>query len=204
MSKVAFPITIVDHIDIGLNLEKIQNKLQSYYDEYEDDLYLLHKNKIDYISKFTKIHNDEIYKNINFDFSSINLDNSILKTISLFKPNRKRLISKYIIDIKNENFKIERISANNFLQPLAFVSDEKFDYRQNERKFKELPDNLFDDDLRSMLKFVSFKIGRYTKKYKFAITAHHTLIFCENGRKSTNSPEGIHQDGMDFIMSAKY
>lgn len=115
MSKVA--VAIVDHIDIGLNLEKIQNKLQSYYDEYEDDLYLLHKNKIDYISKFTKINNDEIYKNINFDFSSINLDNSILKTISLFKPNRKRLISN----------------------------------------------NLFDDDLRSMLKFVSFKIGRYIK-----------------------------------------
>ncbi|WP_419654029.1 2OG-Fe dioxygenase family protein [Campylobacter lanienae] len=34
------------------------------------------------------------------------------------------------------------------------------------------------------------------------MTAHHTLIFCENGRKSINSPEGIRQDGMDFIMSA--
>ena len=67
---------------------------------------------------------------------------------------------------------------------------------------KELPNNLFNDDLITMLKFVSFKIGRYAKKSKFAITAHHTLIFCENGRKSTNSPEGIHQDGMDFIMSA--
>lgn len=110
-----------------------------------------------------KINNDEIYKNINFDFSSINLDNSALKTISLFKSNRKWLISKYIIDIKNENYKIERISANNFLQSLASVSDEKFDYRKNERKFKELPDNLFDCDLRAMLKFTSFKIGRYTK-----------------------------------------
>ncbi len=36
-----------------------------------------------------KINNDEIYKNINFDFLSINLDNSALKTISLFKSNRK-------------------------------------------------------------------------------------------------------------------
>ncbi len=34
---------------------------------------------------------------------------------------------------------------------------------KNERIFKELPDNLFDDDLRTMLKFTSFKIGRYTK-----------------------------------------
>ena len=42
----------------------------------------------------------------------------------------------------------------------------------------------------------------YIKKYKFAITVHHTFIFCKDGKKSTNSPEGIHQDGMDFIMSA--
>lgn len=104
-----------------------------------------------------------MYKNINFDFSSINLDSSVLKTISLFIPSRKRLISKYIIDIKNENFKIERIPADNFLQSLVFIVDEKFDYRKSERKFKELPDNLFDDDLRTMLKFVSFKIGRYIK-----------------------------------------
>lgn len=143
-----------------------------------------------------------MYKNINFDFSSINLDSSVLKTISLFIPSRKRLISKYIIDIKNENFKIERIPADNFLQSLVFIVDEKFDYRKSERKFKELPDNLFNDNLITMLKFLPFKIGRYAKKSKFAITAHHTLIFCENGRKSTNSPEGMHQDGMDFIMSA--
>lgn len=149
-----------------------------------------------------KINNDEMYKNINFDFSSINLDSSVLKTISLFIPSRKRLISKYIIDIKNENFKIERIPADNFLQSLAFIADEKFDYRKSERKFKELPDNLFDDDLRTMLKFVSFKIGRYIKKSKFAITVHHTFISCKDGKKSTNSPEGIHQYGRDFIMSA--
>lgn len=29
---------------------------------------------------------------------------------------------------------------------------------------KELPNNLFNDDLITMLKFVSFKIGRYAKK----------------------------------------
>lgn len=180
----------------------MQNKLLKYYDEYEDDLYLLHKNKLDYVKKNIIINNDEIYRNIDFDFSSLNLDDNILKTILSFIPNRKRLISKFIIDIENENFKIERVSAGNFTQTLAVVADKKFDYRKNERKFKELSDDLFDDDLRSMLKFVSFKLGAHLKKYKFAITVHHTFIFCNDGKKSTNSPEGIHQDGMDFIMSA--
>ena len=65
-----------------------------------------------------------------------------------------------------------------------------------------MPDKLFDDDLRNMLRFISFRLCKYIKKYKFAITVHHTFIFCKDGKKSTNSPEGIHQDGMDFIMSA--
>ncbi|MCR2055718.1 2OG-Fe dioxygenase family protein [Campylobacter helveticus] len=32
--------------------------------------------------------------------------------------------------------------------------------------------------------------------------AHHTFIFCQGCESATNSPEGIHQDGMDFIMFA--
>lgn len=112
MSKVAFPITIVDYIDIGLDLENIQNKLQSYYDEYEDDLYLLHKNKINYISKFTKINNDEIYKNINFDFSQ----SCIL--FEILKPLKEECISvlvvsayerDYIFVNKNDFDKVKKI-----------------------------------------------------------------------------------------------
>ena len=39
-----------------------------------------------------------------------------------------------------------------------------------ELKIKMADTYLFDDDLRTMLKFVSFKIGRYTKKSKYVIT----------------------------------
>lgn len=31
---------------------------------------------------------------------------------------------------------------------------------------------------------------------------HHILVECVNGDSATNSPEGIHQDGMDCIVSA--
>ncbi|WP_238699289.1 2OG-Fe dioxygenase family protein [Helicobacter sp. MIT 05-5294] len=31
---------------------------------------------------------------------------------------------------------------------------------------------------------------------------HHVLVECIDGESATNSPEGIHQDGVDFIVSA--
>ncbi|CZE49484.1 2OG-Fe dioxygenase family protein [Campylobacter geochelonis] len=61
---------------------------------------------------------------------------------------------------------------------------------------------MFDDILKKMITFTAFKISKYTNILKFKLIVHHTLIFCIDGNISTNSPEGIHQDGMDFIMSA--
>ncbi|MEM8907566.1 MAG: 2OG-Fe dioxygenase family protein, partial [Bacteroidota bacterium] len=34
------------------------------------------------------------------------------------------------------------------------------------------------------------------------IIVHHTLVYCYSDQLATNSPEGIHQDGMDYIVSA--
>lgn len=82
------------------------------------------------------------------------------------------------------------------------MSDNSFDYRKIDRKFKELPDALFDDDLRKIILFVLNRMRSYTSFSNFWFTIHHTFIFCENGTTATNSPEGIHQDGMDFIVSA--
>lgn len=55
-----FPIFLIDNVDMQINLKMMQNKTSNYYLEYEDDLYLLHKNKVDYVKKFI---------DLNFDFS---------------------------------------------------------------------------------------------------------------------------------------
>lgn len=194
------PISVVDSIGMCLNLKAMQNKFLNYYAEYQDDLYLLHRNRIDYIKQFVEIPSDDIYNDIYFDFSSLNLENHILTNVINFKSYRKRLISKYLVTLDKN--RIERVDSGVFAQSLALVDDDSFDYRKMDRVFKELPDALFDDDLRKIIFFVLNKIRSFTGFSNFQLIVHHTFIFCENANIATNSPEGVHQDGMDFIMSA--
>ncbi|MDL0115329.1 hypothetical protein NYG88_08745 [Campylobacter felis] len=119
--------------------------------KHEDDLHLPHKNKIDYVKKFI---------DLDFDFLQLHIDKNILKHLATMKANRKRLISRYIVDL-NHN-KIERVKAKPFTQNFALTNN-AFDYRKNERKFKELPEALFDDDLRKMMLFALKKIQSYTQ-----------------------------------------
>ena len=34
------------------------------------------------------------------------------------------------------------------------------------------------------------------------VTVHHTSVICSEGYNVTNAPEGVHQDGVDYIVSA--
>jgi hypothetical protein len=83
------------------------------------------------------------------------------------------------------------------------ASDGEIDYRKASRKFKELPDASFDDNLREII----FGVAELTKKArstvrKFNISIHNTVVYCHTKQVTTNSPDGIHQDGVDFIISA--
>ena len=82
------------------------------------------------------------------------------------------------------------------------ASDGEIDYRKASRKFKELPDALFDDNLQEII----FGGAELTKKArptvrKFNISIHSNVIYCHPKQVTTNSPDGIHQDGVDFIIS---
>lgn len=112
-----------------------------------------HKNRIDYVKKFI---------DLDFDFSQLHIDKNILKHLATMKANKKRLISQYLIDLNHNQ--IERVKAEPFMQNLALINNNAFDYRKNERKFKELPEALFDDDLRKMIFFVLRKIQNCTAK----------------------------------------
>lgn len=92
----------------------MQDKFLNYYAEYQNDLYLLHKNKLDYVKQFLKIPSDDIYNDIDFDFSSLNLEEDILTNVINFKSYRKHLISRYVVDLDKN--KIESVDSGIFTQ----------------------------------------------------------------------------------------
>jgi len=196
--KLNFPISLIDCDDIGIDFKKFQRKISLHYGDYADDLYLLEQNKLDFLKSINLID-----KSItNTDINKLDLDKEILKKLKSFKATRKRLICECFVVVDSCEVKINRIEHKGFGQNFAEVVDNILDYRKMLRKFKELPDVLFDENLRKMIDFVARKIYQYTNYYKFKFIIHYVLIECVDNQQATNSPEGIHQDGMDIIMSA--
>lgn len=216
LKELDTPISIVNVIDFDIDLEKMKDKLRRGYKEYEHDAYLIQKNKIEILqshlsqNELNKIGNEvwiKIYKGEipDIDLPEIfpSLPNDVFFKISSLQPTRMRLISACELIWEEKGWEIQRIPCASFQQTEATISTNDLDYRLISRKFKELPEYLFDGDLKKILIQVGDKVKEYNNSVKkLSISIHHTLILCIPDQISSNSPEGIHQDGMDYIVSA--
>lgn len=115
------------------------------------------------------------------------------------KPYRKRLVSKYHI-INDLN--IKRLQKTSFSQSDALVLNKEFDFRKIPGKFKETPEEMDNNDFIKIVSYISKKIAACENTDEFILTVHYTIIEDVMHDASSNSPEGIHQDGMDYIVSA--
>jgi len=216
LKELDTPISIVNVIDFDIDVEKMKNKLRKAYKEYEKDHYLVQKNKIEILQahlsqdELKKIGNEiwmKIYKNeiADTDLHNIfpSISNEVFLNISSLQPSRMRLISECELNWNEENWVINRVPCSSFQQSEATISTNDLDYRLIPRKFKELPEYLFDEDLKKIIIQVGNKVKKHnTSVKKLSISIHHTLVLCIPDQVSSNSPEGIHQDGMDYIVSA--
>ncbi len=216
LKELDTPISIINVIDLGIDLEKMKDKLRAGYKEYEPDVYLTQRNKIEILQShlsqeeidrvgydvWMKIYKGEI-PDKDFPIIFPHIASDVLKTISSLQPTRMRLISECELTWKENSWEIQRIPCAPFQQTEALIATNDLDYRLIPRKFKELPEYLFDEDLKKILIQVGNKVKEFNNSAKkLSISIHHTLILCIPDQISSNSPEGIHQDGVDYIVSA--
>ncbi len=115
-------------------------------------------------------------------------------------PYRRRAIARFTVTHHSKlNCNVERTPAEAFSQNVSGG-----DYRSKKRTFKEMSDFTvrhpeFQKLFSSVIKMV--KSARPEAK-EIVITAHQVGTVARAGRKGDNAPEGIHQDGADFIVSA--
>ncbi|MCG7491022.1 2OG-Fe dioxygenase family protein [Vibrio sp. Of14-4] len=144
---------------------------------------------------------DELVKKLS---SSVDLE-EVKHSIEMIKPSRKRFISSAIATIVDGNITgLQRVKTKPFGQALAEIEhSEKIDFRSLPRVFTELPQQYFNDDLVRFIKSNIKRAVHSNPKIKMLnITVHHTCIVCDKNSDGTNSPEGIHQDGSDYLVSA--
>lgn len=136
--------------------------------------------------------------------SFLGVSDVILSGLSKVSQFRKRLVSSCVINRSvSGGWDVKRILGEPFSQELALIGGEGRDYRIEGRVFRELPDELFNSDLMSILFYVADSICFYRPSLRrMKVVIHHTLVSASPECDVSNSPEGVHQDGMDYIVSA--
>jgi len=216
LTKLDAPITLFNCAQHDVDITHLQKTLRDAYADYEWDTYLIQQNKISLIREQlpqeanvvvpVRVWHD-LYHGIIQDadvplfFPALPAD--FIKKLTAIAPTRKRCISQYNIEWKGQ-WNIERVSSQPFAQSNALLaSANALDYRVGSRTFKELPDALFDESLLKLIKAVANKTKEAKPNLKkMKVVVHHTVVYCDALQLSTNSPEGVHQDGMDYIVSA--
>lgn len=112
------------------------------------------------------------------------------------KPYRKRAVAWFRVRRKDQKTEVIRKKGDAF----SMLSN---DYRALPREFAAM--KLSEDETAFLGRFIGEVIniiGNSLGRCEEAlVTAHLMAIISENGQSVTNAPEGIHQDGADFIVS---
>lgn len=200
----------------AIDLPRLQRTLTAGYADYQWDNYLLQQHKITLIREQLTDQQcaavprhlwHDLYhgKLADVDIPKMfpSLSSATFKQITALLPTRKRLMSEYDLEYR-DGWHIERVPNQPQVMRRPLVADSTTqDFRVSERVFKALPESLCDADLRHMLAAAAERVQHIVPTVRrLHIVVHHTLIVCRPHQSTSNSPEGIHQDGKDFIVSA--
>ncbi len=115
------------------------------------------------------------------------------------KPWRRRSISQFVLSINDGDIEILREPCKQFSQSV----DEE-DYRSLPRIFEESPDkHVVNTHFNSLMISVFHIIQSIEENVKkIQLVAHFMSVKATEERVGDNSPEGAHEDGADYIISA--
>lgn len=220
MLNVNIPITVFDVENMGLNKNNFIHQIRESFYELPWDFYDVRKAQLNYLESTA---NKKDWNAVPFDSKvdyyegkiDLSFLQSLLKKLSkkelekfnLFKPSRRRSAARFIINFnKDHGGEIERMPVDKFVQRYARIENKnKFDYRKCSRIFSETRSEIIEtDQFVKLIKEICLRLraAREGATNKFDIVLHHTYVEARQEHFGDNSPEGIHQDGYDYIVSA--
>ncbi len=122
------------------------------------------------------------------------------KTFDNIQPWRRRSVAQFILKETKRGISVKRQKVPQFVQEVG----EK-DFRSWPRVFVESPAAHVENDLFYNFMKAIFKVVQQSwkkKVSKVSMTAHFMSVQAIKDKPGDNSPEGAHEDGADFIISA--
>ncbi len=175
-------------------LETNINEFDSLFREYEDNLYLINKDKTELVEKVNvlKANIATIYEKINGITSEINGSNSILKN-DLLKEEEEALKTYYnLLKDKEEleqnykSLKLKRDQYSDVISEKEFrikTSNETYRDKMNELKDLEVASNRLEVKIDNALKNLS---DNYSMTYELALEKSDPRIDIESSRSKVN------------------
>lgn len=199
----------------NIDLEAFISHFKDCFAQMSWDNYDVKRKQMEILNQYQVPYNRSVFKDyycdnaqtlLDFLDDSIQADQAvvisedILKQCDSVTPWRRRSVCSFKLSLK-ETIQSERIYPKDFVQT---VSGD--DMRSWPRVFDQTETTLVDNDLfHSFLKAIAQYAQRVTPHIQIAemtITAHFMSVKAKEGVPGNNSPEGAHEDGADFIVSA--
>ncbi|WP_299247126.1 2OG-Fe dioxygenase family protein [uncultured Aquimarina sp.] len=203
------PIRVGSVADLRINVSSFLNFFKPFFSALQDDVYLVRSKQITFLKTSFSSDSDAIEKLHKPYFEGTQSIDALAYWIQQLDENQKqefdqlstitrqRNIATFLIEIWDDQYFVERIVAQGFEQDVD-------DFRVWKRVFKQatreaVENELFFELLKKMAGLVK-KIHPEVRKIQ--ITSHFMRTISKEKIKGENSPEGVHEDGAQYIMSA--
>jgi len=170
------PIRVFSLEQLDVDRSQLIPLLTKNIDDLQWDFYDVRKAQLNHLKKHVQEQIDAFHK---------------------IKPHRRRSICQFIVSKTETSWKIERIYEKDFSQDVE-------DYRLSGRVFAQTNESYTEHP--EFQKLIA-GLANMTQEFRpnateIKIVAHEMAVVTEKGVPGDNSPEGVHQDGSEFIVSA--
>lgn len=206
---VKAPIRVGNLADLHIDQEKFLAFFQPFFEELEDDTYLIRQNQLEFLLEqlpqeqlnLQKLHPQYFAGHLSQEALTPYINqlspNQQAKLEQLSKVTRQRSLAIFELTWQEDQFQITPIEDTKFQQKVE-------DFREWERVFaptdpKAIGSTWFTDFLRATAKMVKQIHPECTQ---LKMTAHFMRTLAYENIAGENAPEGIHEDGTPYIISA--
>ncbi len=205
------PILVSSLKHLGLNQEDFLQNYTSFFEELAWDPYDVRRMQVEFLlarflkDKKTLLKFYKSYYTGEFELEVYKpwiekLSKEEFKQFKAIQPWRRRSIASFLLKNASSEIKIKRAKAQQFEQDLG-----ENDVRSWPRVFMEAPSKHVENPLFfSFLKelFLKVNVVHPIPVTEVKITAHFMSVKATKEAPGDNSPEGAHEDGADYIVSA--
>lgn len=206
---VKSPIRVGSVTDLKIDVSSFLHFFRPFFSELQDDAYVVRGKQIAFLKEvfpedsvsIEKLHKAYFEGTKTLDVLAYWLqqltDDQQREFEQLSTITRQRNISSFLIEIWDDQYFVERIIQQGFEQDVD-------DFRVWKRVFKQasrsaVENEMFFELLKRMARLVKHI---HPEVRKIQITSHFMRTISHEKIKGENAPEGVHEDGAQYIMSA--